>query len=191
MPVLFAMEVRPVVAPGPRRRLARRFFAWNLGVALAALSLPVIAAAQNEGLVFERDGRVISLVPYGPNIVRVTMSTSHAAATAAPGYGIVANPSSQGWTHERDAEGYDVYRSEKMVVRVAPGDLPKDKLPQQMPSDALNDALDEKFMPAHEDPYAPHSDAHLDHGAGERGSGPAGRGRPRLQRVGPVRLAGR
>ena len=161
MPVLFAMEVRPVVAPGPRRRLARRFLAWSLGVALAALLLPVVAAAQNEGLVFERDGRVISLVPYAPNIVRVTMSTSKAAATAAPGYGIMASPSSHGWTHERDAEGYDVYRSEKMVVRVAPGDLSKDKLPQQMPSDALNDALDEKFMPAHEDPYAPHNDALL------------------------------
>ncbi len=146
---------------GRRGRLAGRFFVWSLGAMLAALLLPVVAGAQDEGLVLERDGRVISLVPYGPKIVRVTMSTSKAAATAAPGYGIAASPSSQGWTHERDVEGYDVYRSEKMVVRVAPGDLPKDKLPQTMPSDALNDALDEKFMPAHEDPYAAHHDALL------------------------------
>ena len=161
MPVLCVMDFRPVVALERRRRLARRFLAWSVAAVLAALSLSQVVAAQDEGLVLERDGRVISLVPYGPKIVRVTMSTSKAAATAAPGYGIAASPSSQGWTHERDVEGYDVYRSEKMVVRVAPGDLPKDKLPQTMPSDALNDALDEKFMPAHEDPYAAHHDALL------------------------------
>ena len=48
---------------------------------------------------------MISLEPYAPNIVRVTMSTDRAAATGAPGYGFVAKPSAEGWTHERDAEG--------------------------------------------------------------------------------------
>jgi alpha-D-xyloside xylohydrolase len=89
-------------------------------------------------LVLERPGRVISLEPYAPNIVRVTMSTDKAAATGAPGYGIVARPSSDGWTHERDAEGYDVFRSARMVVRVAPGTLPEDQQPKPMPLDALN-----------------------------------------------------
>ena len=89
---------------------------------------------------------MISLEPYAPNILRVTMSTDRAAATALPGYGFVAQPSAEGWTHERDAEGYDVYRSARMVVRLAPGDLPKDKLPQPMPLDALNLQLREQYF---------------------------------------------
>lgn len=99
------------------------------------------ASAQSGPLVLERDGRVISLEPYSPNVLRVTMSTDKAAAVSAPGYGFAAKPSAEGWTHERDAGGYDLYRSARMVVRVAPGDLPADKLPQPMPLDALNNQL--------------------------------------------------
>lgn len=107
------------VAPGPCRRFGRKLLAWSLGAVILAVLLPASAAAQNDGLVLERDGRVISLVPYAPNIVRITVSNSRAAATAAPGYGIVANPSSQGWTHERDADGGDVFQSQQMVVRLS------------------------------------------------------------------------
>ena len=94
--------------------------------------------AQSGPLVLERPGRVISLEPYADNIVRVTMSTDKTAAAAAPGYGFVATPSSTGWTHERDREGYDVFRSARMVVRVAPANLPEDQQPRPMPLDALN-----------------------------------------------------
>ncbi len=52
----------------------------------------------------------------------------------------------EGWTHEHDAEGGDVFRSARMVVRLAPGNLPKDKLPQQMPLDALNRQLRELYF---------------------------------------------
>jgi alpha-glucosidase/alpha-D-xyloside xylohydrolase len=104
------------------------------------------ALAQSGPLVLERPGRVISLEPYAPNIIRVTMSTDKAAATAAPGYGIAANPSSDGWTHERDAEGYDVFRSARMVVRVAPGTLPEDQQPKPMPLDALNLELRHRYF---------------------------------------------
>ena len=145
--------------PGQRRRFERKVLGWIAGAVLVALSLPALGGAQNEGLVLERDGRVISLVPYAPNIVRVTMSTSKAAATAAPGYGIVANPSAEGWTHERDGEGYDVFRSQQLSIRVAPGDLSKDKLPQPMPLDELNLQLRNKFFPQVENPHAPHNDA--------------------------------
>jgi alpha-D-xyloside xylohydrolase len=118
--------------------------------------------AQSGPLVLERDGRVISLVPYAPNILRVTMSTDRTAATAAPGYGIVAEPSTEGWTHERDAEGGDVFRSARMVVRVAPGDLPKEKLPQQMPLDALNRQLREQYFGGGGGAgHGPHNDALL------------------------------
>ena len=89
--------------------------------------------AQSGPLVLEREGRVISLEPYAPNIVRVTMSTDKATASGLPGYGFVAQPSAQGWTHERDSEGDDVFRSARMVVRVSPENLPKEKLSQPMP----------------------------------------------------------
>jgi alpha-glucosidase/alpha-D-xyloside xylohydrolase len=140
------------------RKILLKSLAWQL-IALLAVLCPGLAIAQNEGLVLERNGRVISLVPYAPNILRITMSTSKAAAIGAPGIGIAANPSTRGWTHEQDAEGYDVFRSQRMVVRVAPGDLPNDKLPQRMPLDALNLQLRNKFSPKKENPYAPHSDA--------------------------------
>ena len=115
-----------------------KFLAYGVSAALLAVSQGGLAIAQSAPLVLERKGRTISLEPYAPNILRVTMSTDRAAATGAPGYGFIAQPSAEGWTHERDAEGYDVYRSARMVVRVAPGDLPKDKRPQPMPLDALN-----------------------------------------------------
>ena len=74
------------------------------------------------------------------------MSLDRAAASSAPGYGFVAQPSAEGWTHERDAEGYDVYRSAQMVVRLAPADLPKDQRPQPMPLDALNLELRRRYF---------------------------------------------
>jgi alpha-D-xyloside xylohydrolase len=118
--------------------LIPKLWGRRLSYGLLAAVLGGAAMAQSGPLVLERPGRVISLEPYAPNIVRVTMSTDKAAATGAPGYGIVATPSSDGWTHERDAEGYDVFRSARMAVRVAPGTLPEDKQPKPMPLDALN-----------------------------------------------------
>jgi len=46
-------------------------------------------------------------------------------------------------------------------VRVAAGDLPKNKLPQHMPLDALNLELRNRFFPPAENPYAPHNDEAL------------------------------
>ena len=124
--------------PWKRFRFTRRFPACAVGAALLASSLGGVAKAQPGPLVLEREGRVISLEPYAPNVLRISMSIDSGAAAAPPGYGFVAKPSAEGWTHQRDADGYDVYRSARMVVRVAPGDLPKDKLPQPMPLDPLN-----------------------------------------------------
>ena len=129
----------------------RRRFAWNslarrLGCVMLAVSLGGVTVAQSAPLVLERDGRVISLEPYATNIIRVTMSTLKAEATGAPGYGFVANPSAEGWTHERDAEGGEVFRSSRIVVRVTPGNLPAEKLPQPMPLDALNRQLRDPYF---------------------------------------------
>src|SRR3984885_7080069 len=123
-----------------------KFPAYAMGAALLASTLGGLAMAQGGPLVLERAGRTIALEPYAPNILRVTMSIDRAAATGAPGYGFVAKPSAAGWTHERDAEGNDVYRSARMVVRLAPGDLPKDKRPQPMPLDALNLELRHQYF---------------------------------------------
>jgi alpha-glucosidase/alpha-D-xyloside xylohydrolase len=133
----------------------RRLAAQVLCVLLPAALYAATAMAQNGPLVLQRDGRVVSLVPYAPNIVRVTVSTDSAAATSAPGYGIIAKPSAKGWMHERDAQGYDVYRSPRMVVRVSPENMPA---PKPMPLDALNLQLRSKFFPPTRNPYAPHND---------------------------------
>lgn len=127
-------------------KLIRKSIVCGLGPVLFSVLLGAVAMAQGGPLVLEREGRVISLVPYALNIVRVTISTDKAAATGDPGYGIVAKPSSEGWTHERDGQGNDVFRSAEMMVHVATGDLPPDKLPQPMPLDELNRQLREKYF---------------------------------------------
>jgi len=154
-------RARALVPEGRRmsRRLVEKSLVWWLSTLLLTIVPPRLATAQNEGVTLERDGRTISLVPYAPNIVRVTISTSRVAATSAPGYGIVADPSSQGWTYEKDARGNEVFRSSKMVVQVSPNDLAKDKLPQPMPLDGLNLQLRDKFFPPVKNPEAPHDDA--------------------------------
>ncbi|MFP5226942.1 MAG: TIM-barrel domain-containing protein [Acidobacteriota bacterium] len=135
---------------------------YALLLLIAGFFLPSASlAAQDGALVLQREGRVISLVPYAPNILRVTMSSDATAATADPGYGIVARPSVEGWTHEHEADGGDVYRSAKMVVHVAPGDLPKDRLPQAMPLDELNRQLRDQYFPETGHHAGPHNDALL------------------------------
>ena len=124
----------------------RKLPVYGVGAALLASTLGGVAKAQAGPLVLERQGRVIALEPFAPNILRISMSIDRASATAAPGYGFLAKPSTEGWTHETDADGYDVYRSARMVVRLAPGDLPKDKLPQPMPLDPLNLELRHQYF---------------------------------------------
>ncbi len=122
------------------RRSVRKYIALGLGALLPALWLGGAASAQEGPLVLQRDGRVISVVPYAPNIVRVTISTDASAATTNPGYGFIGTPSAAGWTHERDAQG-EVIRSARIVVRLSPENLPSEKLPKPMPLDALNSQL--------------------------------------------------
>lgn len=58
------------------RRFERKLPVLRLGqMVLGAVSLAAVAMAQGGPLVLEREGRVISLEPYAPNILRVTMST--------------------------------------------------------------------------------------------------------------------
>lgn len=93
---------------------------------------------QANRFVIERENRTVVLEPFGANIVRVTLSSEKAAALAMPGYGIVGTPSMAGWTHEQDTAGYDVIRSARLLIRIAPKNLPP---PQAMPLDELNRSL--------------------------------------------------
>jgi alpha-D-xyloside xylohydrolase len=109
---------------------------------LALVSMgSVTVLAQSSSLILDRDGRTIVLEPYAPNIVRVTFSKTRAKATAAPGYGFVGTPSMTGWSHERDADGNDVFRSGRLVVHLSPDHLTESLLPHPMPLDDLNQAL--------------------------------------------------
>ncbi len=125
-----------------RKRLCRPLGKASL---LLLLSLCVLSGvglrAQGGSFTLDRDGRTIVVEPYGPNIVRVTLSKTHAAAIAAPGYGFVGTPASSGWTHAQDAAGDDVYQSGRLLVRVSPQHLPQDRLPHRMPFDDVNQDL--------------------------------------------------
>lgn len=138
------------IGTGPGPRMGCRF-AWTLVAsklvdALLTAALGSAAIAQSTPFVLERKGRVVSLEPYAANIIRITMSIDRSAATGTPGYGFIATPSAEGWTHERDADGGDVFRSARMMVRLLPGDLPADKRPQPMPLDPLNRQLREVYF---------------------------------------------
>jgi alpha-D-xyloside xylohydrolase len=76
------------------------------------------AGAQAAPVVLDRDGSTIVLEAYAPNVVRVTLSLDRKEALAGAGYGFLAGPAEQGWTHETTADA-DVYRSPRMVVTVA------------------------------------------------------------------------
>src|ERR1041385_1695549 len=89
---------------------------------LLIMLLASAAMAQSAPWVLERGGRVIPLEPAAPYILHVTMSINKDGATSRAGYGFVATPVPEGWIHERDKDGYEVFRSARLTVRVAPGD---------------------------------------------------------------------
>jgi len=76
---------------------------------------PVIA--QSSPVVLDRDGSTIALEAYAPNIVRVTLSSQKNQAIVAPGFGFVAHPSSDGWSHQH-TDAADIFRSSRMIVTV-------------------------------------------------------------------------
>ena len=112
---------------------------------LILLAAAACAAAQSQAgsFVIEQSGRTIVLEPYAENIIRITLSKEKSAALAAPGYGIVGTASKAGWTREREANGDEVIRSGRIVVRVAPENLPA---PHAFQLDALNQSLREHYF---------------------------------------------
>jgi alpha-D-xyloside xylohydrolase len=96
-----------------------RFESARPVVIVAAIILCAGAAnAEPPQVVLSRGRSTVVLEPYAPNIIRITLSLSRKEATAPPGYGLIASPSPQGWTHERSPQA-DIYRSSGLVVTVA------------------------------------------------------------------------
>lgn len=117
---------------------------WFLRTALVTgallVALPIDAQWAENRLVVERGNRTLVIEPYGDGIVRVSMSTDKTAALAAPGYGITALPSANGWTHMTDASGDETLRSAQLVVRIGPS------IARAMPLDALNQQLRNRYF---------------------------------------------
>jgi alpha-D-xyloside xylohydrolase len=87
---------------------------------LASLLVVGSACAQNKPVVMERGASTIVFEPYAPNVIRVTLSMLKDRAMAAPGYGFVASPASEGWSQQHTEDG-EVYRSARLVVTLVAG----------------------------------------------------------------------
>ncbi|RAK51099.1 TIM-barrel domain-containing protein [Phenylobacterium deserti] len=99
---------------------------WAAG-ALAGL---LAGSAQADPLaLLDRNGAFVSVEPYGPNIVRVTISDQKDLALASPGPGFLGASAAAGWTHQAGASG-DVFRSGALSVEVSP--QPRRGPPSQM-----------------------------------------------------------
>ncbi|MDD1451525.1 glycoside hydrolase family 31 protein [Sphingomonas sp. H160509] len=77
----------------------------------------------------DRNGSLVAIEPYAPNIVRVTISLDRALADAPPGEGPDAKSDATGWAHRTDASG-DVFASSAMALTVKAQPWPK--APSQM-----------------------------------------------------------
>lgn len=96
----------------------------------AAISLFATAAAQAEPLaILDRHGAAVSVEPYAPNIVRVTIALDKGLATEAAGYGISGKADAAGWTVRSEQAG-DVFASPALSLTIDAKPWPK--APSQM-----------------------------------------------------------
>jgi len=96
---------------------------------IVSANLPSPAQSASPQLKLDRDGETIVLEPYAPNILRVTISLKAKSALGAPGYGVVASPSTAGWTANETPQA-NVFRSARIVATVDK-DLPPTHSPLQ------------------------------------------------------------
>lgn len=98
--------------------------------AATALALVMAAPAWAAPLAtLDRHGSLVSIEPYAPNIVRVTIATDRTQVDAPPGEGPNAKPDATGWTHRSEAAG-DSFASGAMTLTVNAQAWPK--APTQM-----------------------------------------------------------
>lgn len=85
-------------------------------VVFVLLSLAATLRAEPQ-YILDRGGKTIALEPYAPNIIRVTLAHSRSVALAAPGYGFLASPATDGWTRSSDNSA-DLLKSDRLSVTV-------------------------------------------------------------------------
>ncbi|WP_159761298.1 glycoside hydrolase family 31 protein [Sphingomonas sp. 8AM] len=90
--------------------------AWRAALVggLAVFAIPAIAAPL---ATVDRNGALVAIEPYAPNIIRVTIALDRVLADASPGEGPNASADAAGWRHRSDATG-DVFASAAMIVTV-------------------------------------------------------------------------
>ena len=136
---------------------SKTFGATALLATIACSFIGTAAAQDNSSrFVLQRENRTIVLEPYGPNIIRITLSTTQPAALASAGYGITGIPSMSGWRHEQDSAGYDVIYSAGITVQVAPQTVPP---PHPMPLDELNQSLRSHYFYGDDHEHGPYNDS--------------------------------
>ena len=102
---------------------------WK-AASLAGISLLATTGAQAEPLgLLDRNGAAVTVEPYAPNIVRVTIALDKGLAGQPAGYGISGKPNASGWTH-RAEQGGDVFASSAVTLTVDATPWPK--APSQM-----------------------------------------------------------
>ncbi|SEM75373.1 alpha-D-xyloside xylohydrolase [Sphingomonas gellani] len=106
-------------------RILRRI-AWLAGTGLMALAMPAMA---DPLATVDRNGSIVAVEPYAPNIVRVTLAIDRDQADGKPGYGISGSADMAGWTHSTSAAG-DVFASSALTLTVNAQPWPK--APSQM-----------------------------------------------------------
>jgi len=65
----------------------------------------------------DRNGSLVAIEPYAPNVVRVTIALDHGLSDGKPGYGIVAKSDTSGWNHTSSASG-DTFSSSAVSLTV-------------------------------------------------------------------------
>jgi alpha-D-xyloside xylohydrolase len=108
------------------RRPFPRLALLAAGASLLAVGAPAWAEPM---ATVDRNGSLVAIEPYAPNIVRVTIALDRDQVAAAPGPGPNARPDAAGWTHRTDATG-DVFASAALTLTVNARPWPK--APSQM-----------------------------------------------------------
>src|SRR5687767_16032249 len=88
----------------------------GMSVFAALLVVSGVVSAEPLGLL-DRNGSFVAVEPYGPNIVRITLSLEKERVVAPAGYGFLGAADAKGWKHDVASTG-DVFTSPAMTVEV-------------------------------------------------------------------------
>ena len=93
------------------------------------LAMHVSPALADPLATLDRNGSLIAVEPYGPDIVRITLARDRGQVEKAPGAGIDGRADARGWTR-RTEQGADILASPLLTVSIAPQPAPG--VPNQM-----------------------------------------------------------